>query len=138
MSPLTAFLGKLLGLYCIILALAMFVNKQAMLLMVTGLLHNPSSLFITGVMALFAGLAMVLGHNVWSGGALPVIVTLIGWSTLIKALPFLFASPDANAGMFLGAIHYEQLFYWYAAFTLLLGAYLTYAGFRSTAHSGHR
>jgi hypothetical protein len=30
-------------------------------------------------MGLLGGLAMVLAHNVWSGGPLPVIVTLIGW-----------------------------------------------------------
>jgi hypothetical protein len=27
-----------------------------------------------------AGLAVVVAHNVWSGGALPVVVTLVGWA----------------------------------------------------------
>jgi len=52
--------------------------------MVTLLIHNSRVLFLAGVIAVIAGLAMVLGHNVWSGGALPVIVTLVGWSTLIR------------------------------------------------------
>jgi len=133
MSPRTAFLSKLIGLYCIIVSLAMFTQKQATVEMVTALLHNPPLVFIVGLMTVAAGLAMVLGHNVWSGGALPVIVTLIGWSTLIKSLPFLFLSPERNPGIFLVGLHYEQLFYLYAAFSLLLGGYLTYGGFRSKA-----
>jgi hypothetical protein len=35
-----------------------------------------------------------LTHNVWSGGALPVLATLVGWLSLIKALIFLLLSPE--------------------------------------------
>jgi hypothetical protein len=52
-----------------------------------------------------------LGHNVWSGGALPVVVTLVGWVALIKGLLLLFLSPEAAAGLYLGGLHYEQPFY---------------------------
>jgi hypothetical protein len=90
-------------------------------------------MFIAGVIALLTGLAMVLGHNVWSGGALPVIVTLVGWLTLIKGLLILFLSPEAAVGFFLGGLHYEQLFYLYTAISLIFGVYLTYGGFRSTS-----
>jgi len=89
--------------------------------------------FIVGVIALVAGLAMILAHNVWSGGALPVIVTLIGWLALIKGLLLLFLSLKALGGFFLGGLQYEQLFYMYAAIALILGVYLTYGGFRSTS-----
>jgi hypothetical protein len=86
------------------------------------------------VITLVAGLAMILGHNVWSGGVLPVVVTLVGWLTLIKSLLFLFLSPEAAVGFSLEGLHYEQLFYLYAAISLILGAYLTSGGFRSTSH----
>jgi hypothetical protein len=43
-----------------------------------------------GAITLAAGLAMVLAHNIWSGGALVVVVTVVGWITLIKSLLFLF------------------------------------------------
>jgi hypothetical protein len=135
MSPRTTSLGRLLGLYCILVALSMLARGRATVDTVTALLHNQPLLLILGVFTLLAGLAMVLVHNVWSGGALPVVVTLIGWSTLIKGLLFLFLSPDAEANFFLGGLHYGQLFYPYVAFSLVLGAYLTYAGFRSTSRS---
>ena len=44
---------------------------------------GPWMLF-SGMVATAAGLAIVLGHNVWSGGALAIAVTLFGWAALLK------------------------------------------------------
>jgi len=131
MPPRTAFLSRLIGIYTILISLSMLTHKQATIEMVTVLVHSPPVLYLIGVMLVIAGLAMILGHNVWSGGALPVIITLIGWLTLTKGLLFLFVPPEAAPGFFLGGFRYEQLFYLYAAIALLLGSYLTYSGVRS-------
>ena len=69
MSARTAFLSRLVGLYCILVSLSMVTHKRATVEMMTALVHNPPLLFIVGVITLAAGLAMILGHNVWSGGA---------------------------------------------------------------------
>ncbi len=134
MSARTLFLSRLIGLYCILVAISMITRKQTTLELVTALLHNLSMIFIVGVITLAAGLAMVLAHNVWSGGALVVVVTLVGWITLIKSLFFLFLPPEMEAGLFLGQLHYQQLFYVYTGVSLVLGIYLTYAGFKSRSH----
>jgi hypothetical protein len=134
MSPRTIFLSRLIGLYCILVALSMIIRKQATLESVTELLHNPSMIFIVGIMTLAAGLAMVLAHNIWSGGPLPVVVTLVGWITLIKSLFFLFLPPQVEAGLFLRQLHYQELFYFYGAVSVVLGVHLTYGGFRPTSH----
>ena len=133
MSSRTTFLSRLLGLNCILAGLSMVSHRQATVDTIIALVHNAPLLFIVGVVTLVAGLAMILSHNIWSGGVLPVIVTLIGWLTLIKGLLFLFLSPEAAVGFFLGGLHYAQLFYLYAAISLIFGAYLTYGGFRSTS-----
>jgi len=112
----------------------MITRRQATVESVTALLRDPSMMFILGVITLAAGLAMVLGHNIWSGAALVVIVTLVGWITLIKGLLFLFLPPEMEAGLFLGQLHYQELFYLYGAISLVLGIYLTYGGFKSTSH----
>jgi hypothetical protein len=130
MSPLTTFLSKLIGLFFILVSLAMVSHKQATLETITALLHDPPALLAIAMIALSAGLAIVLGHNVSSGGALPVIVTLVGWLILIRGLVLLFLSPGTVVGLF-RMFHFEQLFYWYFAISLILGAYLTYGGFRS-------
>jgi vacuolar-type H+-ATPase subunit I/STV1 len=64
----------------------MITRRQATLESVTAFLHDPSMIFILGLITLAAGLAMVLAHNIWSGGALVVIVTIVGWITLLKSL----------------------------------------------------
>jgi hypothetical protein len=126
MSPRTTFLSRLLGFYCIIAALAMLTHKQATVEAVTALVHSAPLLLVVGVIAVAGGLALVLGHNVWSGGALPVVVTLIGWVVLGKGLLMLFLAPEAAVELFLGDLRYEQFFYGYGAVSLLLGLYLIY------------
>jgi vacuolar-type H+-ATPase subunit I/STV1 len=130
MSSRTAFLGKLLGLYYIAVSLAMFVHPQATAEIVKGIVENPPLLFIVGLIGLTTGLAIVLAHNVWSGGALPIIVTLVGWAILIKGTLLMILSPETESRIFIAG-HYEQHPNLYATFVLLLGAYLTYAGFSS-------
>ena len=105
MSPRTLFLSKLIGLYCILIALSMMTRNQATLGSVAAVLRDPSMMFVLGAITLIAGLAMVLMHNIWSGGALVVIVTLVGWMTLIKSLSFLFLPTDVNAEFFLRQLH---------------------------------
>jgi hypothetical protein len=133
MSPRTLFLGRLIGLYLIVIALSMVTHKQATVEAVTGLMRNPPVLFVTGAIVVAAGLALILGHNVWSGGALPVIVTLVGWVALAKGLLILLLSPDAASEFFLGRLHYEEFYYWYTAASLMLGIYLIYGTSRANA-----
>jgi len=135
MSSRTLFLSRLIGLYCILIGLSMMTRGQATVETVTGLLQNSAMTLILGVITLAAGLAMVLAHNIWSGGALAVVVTLVGWMALTKSLFFLFLPHEMEAGLFLGQLHYQQLFYVYAAISLVLGVYLTYGGFRSRVRS---
>jgi hypothetical protein len=108
MSPRTLFLSKPIGLYCILIALSMMTRRQATVETVTALLQNPSMMLLLGVITLEAALALVLAHNIWSGGALVVVVTIVGWMALIKSLFFLFLPPEMEAGVFLERIHYQQ------------------------------
>ena len=130
MPPLTIFLAKLLGLYCIIVAVAMMTRKQSAIATVNALIRNPPLLLLAEVLGLAAGLALVLGHNIWSGGALPIAVTLLGWVMAIRGAALLALSPDATMRLF-NALRYEDRFYFYMGATLLLGLYLTIAGFRA-------
>jgi hypothetical protein len=131
MSRLTTFLSRLIGLSAVLFALSLVTHKQASVETMTALVHNPPLLLIFGMVWLIAGLAIILGHNVWSGGVLPVVVTLVGWLILLRGLLLLTLPPLAAVGLFTG-LHYDQLFYLYIAISLVFGAYLTYGGFSST------
>ncbi len=127
MPPRTIFLGKLFGFYFVLLSASMVVRKQVTIDVVSAALQNTPLMFCLGIIGLVAGLAMVLCHNVWSGGPLPIIVTLIGWATLIKCLLILFLSPVTESNLILAGLNHEKWFYIYAPFSFLLGAYLLYA-----------
>jgi hypothetical protein len=98
MLPLTIFLAKVLGLYCIIIivALAMMTRKQNAVATVNALIRNPPLLLFVEVLGLAGGLAMVVGHNIWSSGALPVVITLVGWLMAIRGAGLLALSPQSN------------------------------------------
>ena len=130
MSSTTSFLSRLIGLYCILVALFMFTHKALSVDTVSALLHSPMALFVTGLITILLGLAMILAHNNWSG-TLAVVVSLIGWATLVKGLLILFLSPSEEPTLFLVELHYARLFYFYTAISFVLGLYLTIAGSRS-------
>jgi hypothetical protein len=90
---------------------------------------SPRTIYLGRLIGLYCGLAIILGHNVWSGGALPVVVTLVGWISLIKGLILLFL-PPASALVYFEALHYGQFFYAYMSVTLIIGIYLTFSSFR--------
>ncbi len=106
----------------------MMTRKDSAVATLRAFIGNPPLLLFVEVLGLAGGLAMILGHNVWSGGALPVIVTLIGWLMAIRGAAPLALSPDATNKLF-DALQYERLFYFYMGRILVLGAYLTLAGF---------
>ena len=128
MEARTLFLAKLFGLYCMLAALSMSLRGRAVEV-ISDILHDREMVFVLGAVVVIAGLAMVLAHNVWSGGVLPVMVTVAGWMTLMKGLLFWFLPPGEEAYFFLDVLRYRQLFYVYVSFALVLGLWFTYRGF---------
>ena len=128
MSALTIFLGKLLGVYCLIVALTMMANRQTMVDAVHTLIRNSPLVLLFGVIAVGVGLGVAIGHDVWSGGALPIIVTIVGWVSLIKGVVLL-ALPAGQMAKLYKAMRYERFYLAYVGVTLALGLYLTIAAF---------
>jgi len=129
MPSRTIFLSRLIGLFCLLFVPALIIHRQATVDSVAGLLHNRSEMLNLGIITVAAGLAMVLAHNIWSKGALAVVVTIVGWLALIKGLFFLYVTPDFAAECILRCLRQPHLFYVCMAPSLLIGIYLTYRGF---------
>jgi hypothetical protein len=62
------------------------------------------------------------------GGALAVVVTLIGWLVTMRGAVLLVLSEDVKLKLF-EALRYEERFFVYMGVTLILGIYLTFAAF---------
>ncbi len=129
MSKLTVFLARLLGLF-IILIVAVLAYRGSGIVEAT--IDDQPVMLTYGMISLGIGLAMVLGHNVWTGGLLPVAVTLVGWLIFVKGL-LLVLAPDALA-QFYGKMHRSEDLYLYLP-SFIIGAYLAWAGFSARSHS---
>jgi len=129
MRPLTIFLSRIIGLTTLVLGLTMILHRQSFLEMASRMAHDGPLLFLIGLITLAIGLAIVLSHKVWSGGVLPVVITLFGWIQLIRGLVFLLAPPDTLGALFEN-MNFEKFFPFATAITCVLGLYLTVEGFR--------
>ena len=129
MSRLTVFLARAIGLFTVVLVAALLVHGSAII--EASVADGPVKL-VYAIISLAMGIAMVLGHNVWSGGALPVVVTLVGWLILAKGVLLLFFAPDVVSQMF-EQMRYGDHYYLYLAPALVIGLYLTWAGFTAAS-----
>jgi hypothetical protein len=125
LSALTVYLARLIGLSTLLLAAALLIRGNAL---IAATVADGPVLLVYAIFSLAARLAIILGHNVWSQGALPVIITLIGWLIFAKGLVLLLVRPDTSA-MLLERMHYGEHFSLYIVPALIIGLYLTYAGF---------
>lgn len=125
---LSIFLAKLLGLSLIILCVGLLANYKYTPNLVRDVLSRPAPLFITGMINLLGGLAIVLAHNIWRWDW-PVLITLLGWSALIQGILRL-VFPE-HVARFASQINGRALtpIIVVAAVYLLIGLFLTYKGF---------
>ena len=132
MPRLTVFLARFIGLFTVLLVAALLVRGSAV---VETAVADGSVMFAFAIISLAIGLAMMLGHNVWSGGVAPVVVTLVGWLILAKGLLLLLLKPEALTQLF-ERTQYGEHSYLYLAPALVIGLYLTWAGFTAPTPRG--
>ena len=129
---LTKFFARFLGLWALLAVSAMISNRETTISALNALFADPALMLVTGIFTMAIGLPIVILHNRWSGGALAVIVTLYGWIVLVKGLLFLCLPSPAQAALY-QSLHFQESFYGYLVVSLVIGAYLTYAGFTSSS-----
>jgi hypothetical protein len=128
MSPLTIFLGRFIGLSCLLMCAVLVARPRTSLEAISAMMESPGLVLITGIFTMGGGAAMVVGHNVWSGGVLSVAVTLLGWLTLIKGIALMAAPPRALIA-FYRALNYPAWFRPYMAVALAFSAWLALTAF---------
>ena len=128
MSPLTLFLGRFFGLFCLLLCGVLFARPKASLDAIADTMRNPGLLLMTGIVTLAAGVATVIAHNIWTGGALTVAVTLFGWLMLSKGMALMAVPPHA-LGVFYRVVRTPAQFRAFMAVDLALSLWLTIAAF---------
>ena len=88
------FLARLIGPFFLVVAVALLVNMTAFRAIAEEFMRSPALVFLTGLMILPVGLAIVLSHNVWVA-EWRVLITILGWLTIVSGALRLLAPQQA-------------------------------------------
>jgi hypothetical protein len=78
----SVFLARLIGPVMLVVGLAVFANQRGFREMAEEFLASRALMFLSGLILMPAGLAIVLAHNVWTADW-RVLITLFGWLNAI-------------------------------------------------------
>jgi uncharacterized membrane protein len=124
------FLAKYLGIFLVIVGIALLKHRDHLRQAVGWVAKNPTIVVISGVVNLAVAIPLLLVHNVWRSDW-TVLITIIAWLVLLKAFVRLFY-PELLVKWAQSAINAN----WFKPLVfvfILLGAYLAYQGFTYTA-----
>jgi hypothetical protein len=76
------FLAKLIGPVMVAVGIGVFANGQIYRGLADEFLRSRALIYLSGLILMTAGLAIVLNHNVWVANW-PTIVTILGWLAVI-------------------------------------------------------
>jgi hypothetical protein len=123
------FLAKLLGPILLSISAAVLINQVNTREMATDFLQHRGLIFLTGILTLTAGLAIVLTHNVWEW-RWPVIITIFGWLSVIGGV-FRIVFPDSVKSIGQSMLDKPAIMTVSGVVQGLLGAWLCYVGYMS-------
>ena len=116
-----------MAIYFLVMGLAMLVNTKRFMAIAKGYKANSPVYMFIGIFTLILGLLFVWFHNVWEGGALPVIVTIMAWLTLLKGAVIVLV-PQVHE-LVVGWWKKPAMMYLAGVVALILGALLAYWSF---------
>ena len=122
------FLAKLIGPVCLVIGIALLINGAAFRTLAGEFLNNPALMFLSGVITLSAGLAVVLTHNVWAGDW-RILITILGWLAVIGGAARILV-PDRAAAVGRTLLATPSTLCISAGVYLVFGALLSFFGYR--------
>jgi hypothetical protein len=122
------YLARLLGPLMIVIGIGMLVNGALFRPIAEEFLRSHALIYLTGLIAMVGGTAIVLAHNVWAWHW-SVIVTVIGWLAVIGGIVRIVA-PQTVAVIGMGMIGNAALVPVYGVVTIALGAILCFVSYR--------
>jgi hypothetical protein len=78
----SVFLARLIGPVMLVIGLAVFANQRAFREMAEEFVASRALIFLSGLIIMPIGLAVVLTHNIWALDG-RVMITLFGWANAI-------------------------------------------------------
>ena len=124
---LVNYLAELWGYSLLIICLVLLI-KPKQINKLWQAIEQDGILFLAGFLTLVLGIASVLGYNVWSK-SWTVIITILGWLTLIKGAVILFL-PETMKSLYSKIMSKNESLIPVALLVgVIIGCYLIYAGY---------
>lgn len=121
------FFARLLGPYCIVVAIGILFNLKNYQKVMEDYFKNTALILLGGVIAFLFGLIVVLFHNLWAVNW-TVIITIFGWLGIIKGA-WLIILPDTTAKITEPYRRKAFLLMSHAIILFFLGVVLTVKGY---------
>lgn len=123
------FLAQLIGPVLIVIGLGLLLKKTEFREMATDFLSSRALIFVSGLLTLVAGLAIVLTHNVWEFNW-PVIITILGWLSVFGGV-FRILFPNSVQSVGTSMLDKPATMTVSGAIQIVLGLWLSYVGYMS-------
>ena len=126
-AALSIVIARLIGPLFLVIGIGALFNGEHYRKMIAGFLENAGLYYLSGVISLIVGLAIVAHHNIWAPDW-RVIITVLGWIALFRGAVRLMlptVGPRLASGFIVGAWPLRLG----AVLVLVIGGILTYAGF---------
>jgi uncharacterized protein YjeT (DUF2065 family) len=121
------FLAQLIGPVLIVIGLGLLLKKTEFREMATDFLSSRALIFVSGLLTLVAGLAIVLTHNVWEFNW-PVIITILGWLSVFGGV-FRILFPNSVQSVGTSMLDKPATMTVSGAIQIVLGLWLSYVGY---------
>ena len=122
----STFLARLIGPLMLAVGIGIFVNGAVYRTLADEFLRSRALIYLSGLLTMTAGLAIVLTHNVWRADW-PVLITLLGWLALISGVVRIICPHATARGK--RAIDHPMTLYIAAAIYIGIGALLCFYGY---------
>jgi F0F1-type ATP synthase membrane subunit a len=129
MAP-SKLIAGLIGPALVAAGFALLVNRQVFPEMMTQLSQNYAVIFLSGILSLVAGIAIVRVHNIWTGGW-PVIITIFGWLLILGGLVRMWF-PQKASNIAASFSNDPPFLLVAGVIVLLIGAFLSFKAYGST------
>jgi uncharacterized membrane protein len=121
------FLAKLIGPIALVAGIALLLNATGYRAMADEVLRSRPLIFVSGLLSMTAGMALILTHNIWVANW-PVIITLIGWLATLSGAARLLV-PDKIEAFGRSTLRQRHALTIGGAVWLAIGALLCFFGY---------
>jgi len=121
------FIAELLGPVFVVVGIALMLREQTFRAILQDFIRSSALVYLAGFLGLISGLALVLTHNVWVFDW-RVLITLIGWVAIIRAVVTVFA-PQWIVALGSKLLDHRRIFLGAGVVDLIMGIVLSYFGY---------